>query len=197
MENNNKQSNILPLVIIFAVIVALIGGAYWFGKSNVMKTPSEEQISDIREPEEEMVVEEEEEPVVEEEETSESVEGSEEEVDEIGGEEVVEEEEQDTDEEVFDLFKELFAEKYSKDTGEVNFEINEREGDYLTGVVRFEGEISGAYVLGAKVNDEWKIIFDGNGNYTCDVVDVVDFPSSLAPECWDENTMTMVDRRVE
>jgi hypothetical protein len=195
MENNNKQSNILPLVIIFAVIVALIGGAYWFGKSNVMRTPSEEEISDVREPEQVVVEEEEEEPV--EEESTEPGEESEEETDETEGEEIIDEEAQETDEVVVDLFKQLFAEKYSKDVEEVNFEISEREGDYLTGGVKFEGEISGGYVLGAKVNDEWKIIFDGNGNYTCGVVDVVDFPSSLAPECWDENTMQMVDRTAE
>lgn len=191
MENNNKQSNILPLVIIFAVIIALIAGAYWFGKSNVMQTPTEEEISDVREPEEEVVVEEEQ-PVVEDNEGEES--SSEESMDE---EEMTEEESQETDEEVVEIFKQLFADKYNKTVEEVNFEISEREGDYLTGGVKFQGEISGGYVLGAKVNDEWKIVFDGNGNYTCDVVDVVDFPSSLAPECWDENTMQMVDRTAE
>jgi hypothetical protein len=194
MENNNKQSNILPLVIIFAVIVALIGGAYWFGKSNLMRTPSEEEISDVREPEEVIISEDE---IIEDGEGDEMVEESDEDMDEAGDGEAMDEDTQETDGEVVDLFKQLFAEKYSKNIEEVNFEISEREGDYLTGAVRFEGEISGGYVLGAKVNDGWKIISDGNGNYTCDVVDVVDFPSSLAPECWDENGMQMVDRTAE
>jgi len=34
-----------------------------------------------------------------------------------------------------------------------------------------------------------EIIFDGNGMWTCDIVDVVDFPSILVSECLDENTM--------
>lgn len=184
MENNNKQSNILPLVIIFAVIVALIGGAYWFGKSNVMKTPPEEQMSDIREPEEIVVVVEDEDVAVEE-------------IEEVGEPVEEMEEMEETAEEVVGIIKELFVDKYEKDISEVAFEIGEREGDYLTGTVKFADEISGAYVLAAKVNDEWKIVFDGNGNYTCDAVDTVDFPSSLAPECWDENTMTIVDRAAE
>ena len=180
MENNGKNNNILPLVVIFIVIAALIGGAYWFGKSSIMQNSQTEEISDVKEttePEEPIVVEEE--LIVEQSESEPAI--------------VIEEE---SDESVIESLKLLFAQKYEKRIEDITVSISKREGDYLTGGVKLAGEIAGGYVLAAKVNDAWKIVFDGNGNWTCDVVDVVDFPSTLAPECWDEDTMSVVDRTV-
>ncbi len=185
MENNGKNNNILPLVVIFVVIAGLIGGAYWFGKSSIMQNAPQEEISDVKDSEDPVVVQE----IEEEESAVEELVDDEELAEDT--EEVVEEE---SDESVIETLKFLFAEKYEKRIEDVTVEISKREGDYLTGGVKFAGEIAGGYVLAAKVNGAWRIIFDGNGNYTCGVVDVVDFPSNLAPECWDENTMSVVDR---
>ena len=203
MENNGKNNNILPLVVIFVVIAALIGGAYWFGKSSIMQNSQKEKISDVKEstePETKSL----EEPEQSTTEPSENIEKN-----ELGEETAAEEEseeeptaeepliEEDSDEAVIESLKLLFAQKYEKRIEDITVSISKREGDYLTGGVKFAGEIAGGYVLAAKVNDAWKIIFDGNGTWTCDVVDVVDFPSTLAPECWDEDTMTVVDRTAE
>jgi len=199
MENNGKNNNILPLVVIFLVIAGLIGGAYWFGKSSIMQNSQTDRMTDVKESTEP------EQPVVE---TSENIEEAEteEETDEEGSleeeveteeETVVEEEseiEGESDEAVIESLKILFAQKYEKRIEDITVTISKREGDYLTGGVKFAEEVAGGYVLAAKVNGAWKIVFDGNGNWTCSAVDVVDFPSTLAPECWDENTMTMVDR---
>jgi len=195
MENNGKNNNILPLVVIFLVIAGLIGGAYWFGKSSIMQNPQTEDMTDVKEstePETEPLEETEQSTT----EPSENVEETE--LEEEAEEESTDEEEQaieeDSDEAVIESLKLLFAQKYEKRIEDITVSISKREGDYLTGGVKFAGEIAGGYVLAAKVNDAWKIVFDGNGNWTCDVVDVVDFPSTLAPECWDEDTMTVVDR---
>lgn len=190
MENNDKQSNILPLAIIFAVIVALIGGAYWFGKNGVT-TESLEDISDVRD-----ISDESDSRVVEDQDTVEESSGSESEATATENEN---EEDIDTDSNdyIVETVKSLLAEKYEKNIDEVSFDIDERVGDYLTGMVKFEDEISGGYVLAAKVDEEWKIVFDGNGNWTCEAVDEVDFPVSLAPDCWDDTNSVMVDRTVE
>ena len=195
MENNGKNNNILPLVVIFLVIAGLIGGAYWFGKSSIMQNSQTEDMIDIKEstePETEPL----EEPELSTTEPSENVEETE--LEEEAEEGSIDEEEpaieEDSDEAVIESLKLLFAQKYEKRIEDITVSISKREGDYLTGGVKFAGEIAGGYVLAAKVNDAWKIVFDGNGNWTCGVVDVVDFPSTLAPECWDEDTMTVVDR---
>lgn len=186
MENNGKNNNILPLVVIFIVIAALIGGAYWFGKSSIMQNSQEEKISDVKEatePEKPVVIEEK--IVIEQSDTQPTT--------------VIEEEskpEEESDESIIESLKLLFAQKYEKKVEDINVTISKREGNYLTGGVKFAGEVAGGYVLAAKVNEAWNIVFDGNGTWTCDAVDVVDFPSTLAPECWDEDTMSVVDRTV-
>lgn len=193
MENNGKNDNILPLVIIFLVIAGLIGGAYWFGKSSIMQNPQIDEMTDVKESTEP------EQPATEYSENAEETEPGEESVTGEGLEEevVVEEEsaiEEDSDEAVIESLKLLFAQKYEKRIEDITVTITKREGDYLTGSVEFAGDASGGYVLAAKINGAWEIVFDGNGTWTCSAVDVVDFPSTLAPECWDEDTMTVVDR---
>lgn len=186
MENNEKNNNILPLVVIFVVIAGLIGGAYWFGKSNIMKNSPKEEMSDVKETSEP------EKPVEIEEKLD--IEKSESELDAVIETNLEKESEEESDESIIESLKLLFAQKYEKRIEDITVTISKREGNYLTGGVKFAGEIAGSYVLAAKVNNAWKIVFDGNGNWTCDVVDVVDFPSTLAPECWDDATMTVIDR---
>ena len=198
MENNGKNNNILPLVVIFLVIAGLIGGAYWFGKSSIMQNSQTGQMTDVKESTE-PEVKSLEEPKKSTSEPSENIEQTK--IEEVAKEESEEEEksdeeptEEDSDETVIESLKLLFAQKYEKRVEDIAVTISKREGDYLTGGVKFAEEIAGGYVLAAKVNGAWKIVFDGNGSWTCSAVDVVDFPSTLAPECWDENTMTVVDR---
>jgi hypothetical protein len=186
MENNEKNNSIFPLVVIFVVIIALIGGAYWFGKSSIMKNSPKEEVSDVREAtnSEENAVEEKE-PVEEI-----AVDGS----GSAPEEGITEDTEEESNESVIETLKLLFAQKYERKVEDVNVTISKRDGDYLTGGVKFAEELAGGYVLAAKVNDAWKIVFDGNGSWSCSAVDIVDFPSDLVPECWDENTSQMVDR---
>jgi hypothetical protein len=192
-----KNKNIFPLIVIFVVVAALIGGAYWFGKNSMQNSA----FVDVRE--------------VSDDETGEGKEDA-------SGEKGLAEESsasagefsasssssaaadspstsepsvpEESDESVIETLKLLFAQKYEKRIDDIFVTISKREGDYLVGSVKFAGEDAGAHVLAAKVNGSWKIIFDGNGMWTCDIVDVVDFPSTLVPECLDENTMEVVNR---
>ena len=192
-----KNKNIFPLIVIFVVVAALIGGAYWFGKNSMQNSA----FVDVRE--------------VSDDETGEGKEDA-------SGEKGLAEESsasagefsasssssaaadspstsepsvpEESDESVIETLKLLFAQKYEKRIDDIFVTISKREGDYLVGSVKFAGEDAGAHVLAAKVNGSWKIIFDGNGMWTCDIVDVVDFPSTLVPECLDENMMEVVNR---
>jgi len=196
-----KNKNIFPLIVIFVVVAALIGGAYWFGKNSMQNSA----FVDVRE--------------VSDDETGEGKEDA-------SGEKGLAEESsasagefsasssssaaadssstsapsasstapEESDESVIETLKLLFAQKYEKRIDDIFVTISKREGDYLVGSVKFAGEETEAYILAAKVNESWKIIFDGNGMWTCDIVDVVDFPSTLVSECLDENTMEVVNR---
>jgi len=190
-----KNKNIFPLIVIFVVVAALIGGAYWFGKNSMQNSA----FVDVREVSDDETGEGKEDASGEEDLTEESSAPAEEssvsssaaaDSSSTSAPSVPEE----SDESVIETLKLLFAQKYEKRIDDIFVTISKREGDYLVGSVKFAGEDAGAHVLAAKVNGSWKIIFDGNGMWTCDIVDVVDFPSTLVPECLDENTMEVVNR---
>lgn len=169
---NNKHKSIFPLVIIFLSIGVLVFGAYWYGKQSSLENTRNE-IEEQKEAEE----------------SKESTSSKEEEK-----KESEETKEEDTEEEIKTELKKLFAIKYDKEIEDVNVTISQRKGDYIVGGVKFAGEMAGGYLLGAKVNGEWKIIFDGNGTIPCSSVDEVNFPSDLVTECWDIVNMESVDR---
>lgn len=199
--NVEKNKNIFPLIVILVVVVVLVGGAYWFGK-NIMQDSA---FVDVREVSDDGTRE-------GKEDTKSSGEGG------LTGEGSASAGEssasssatsgsfsssapsasstasEESDESVIETLKLLFAQKYEKRLDDVFVTISKREGNYLVGGVKFAGEETEAYILAAKVNESWKIIFDGNGMWTCDIVDAVDFPSTLVSECLDENTMEVVNR---
>ncbi|MFC1700332.1 hypothetical protein ACFLZ4_01650, partial [Patescibacteria group bacterium] len=169
-EETNK--NIFPLVLIIAVILILVGGAYWYSQqiksveTEETSEPTGVRIVDTPESTEEEDMEEgtEEEEIVDEE------------------EEIVEEEM--TEEELADILALLFAEKYEKDAEDANVTVSVLDGSYAQGGITFEGEMGGGYFFAAEVGGEWSIVFDGNGTTPCDVLEAVDFPIDMVPECW-------------
>jgi hypothetical protein len=164
---NNKNTNILPLIIIFLLILILAGGAFWYGR----QTKIEENNSKIAEQEK-----------LKETTPSKEVKN------------IEEVKQEDTEGEIKAALAQLFAVKYNRAVEDANITISQRKGDFIVGGIKFAGEIAGGYLLGAKVNGEWKIIFDGNGTIPCSSVDMVDFPSSLVTECWDTVNNVNVDR---
>ena len=101
---------------------------------------------------------------------------------------------EDTNAQIIAALQQLFAAKYNKKTADVIISISHRKGNYVVGGVQFAGEMEGGYLLAAKVNGAWKIIFDGNGTIPCSSVDAVNFPSDLVTECWDAVKNVNVDR---
>ena len=101
---------------------------------------------------------------------------------------------EDTDAQVIAAMQNLFATKYHKSAADVIITIREREGNFIVGGVKFAGAPEGGYLLAAKVNGVWTLLFDGNGTIPCSAVDPVNFPSSLQTECWDTTKNITVDR---
>jgi hypothetical protein len=93
-----------------------------------------------------------------------------------------------------DNIKQAFAEKYSRDISEVDISIDKNTGTYANGLVKFAGEISGGWFLAYNDNGLWIIVADGNGTVMCEDIEPYNFPTDMVPECWDEDTMTLVER---
>jgi hypothetical protein len=87
------------------------------------------------------------------------------------------------------------SQKNNWDTTRVELNITNTEGDYAKGDVKFRDEMGGGLWFAAKVNDTWKIVYDGNGMITCDMLtNYNNFPKNLIPQCLDKKTDTLMTR---
>ena len=86
------------------------------------------------------------------------------------------------------------AARHSKNVSDVDLTINENDGTHAQGLVKFVGEIAGAWWLAAKDASGWTIVADGNGTVMCTDIAPYNFPTSMVPECWDDTTNTLVTR---
>ena len=93
-----------------------------------------------------------------------------------------------------DALKQAFADKYTKPLADVMLEVTEELRPFAKGVVRFAGEISGAMWLAYRNQGTWEIVFDGNGTVPCANIEPYNFPTQMAPECWDESTSQLIVR---
>ena len=92
------------------------------------------------------------------------------------------------------IFATAFEEKYNKIAGSAEISINIVEDEHVSGGVKFAGEISGGWFLGAKDEGKWIIVADGNGTVMCSEIEPYNFSAEMVPECWDETTMALVKR---
>lgn len=74
--------------------------------------------------------------------------------------------------------------------------ISKREGIYVSGGVREKDTMAGGgYFFAVQDGGEWVIVADGNGVISCESVDLYpEYPSSLIPECWDEDGQKSIKR---
>ncbi len=74
------------------------------------------------------------------------------------------------------------AEKYEKNISEVDVSITKEEDGYASGGVVFApgGTGNGGMYLAVKKNNEWQIVFDGNGAADCQMLESeYDFPKEM------------------
>ncbi len=101
---------------------------------------------------------------------------------------------QTQEEDLVMIFKNLFAAKFDHSTEETNIGINQKEKAHVSGTVSFAGEMGGGWFLGAKINNKWVIVDDGNGTVSCEKIAPFDFPTDMVPECWKESTGKLITR---
>jgi hypothetical protein len=83
--------------------------------------------------------------------------------------------------------------KHGSDAGLLNITVSKIEGVYAQGGASAQG--GGAMWFAAKVNGEWKLVWDGNGQINCsDIAPYPDFPIGMIPECWNTATNKIVTR---
>lgn len=87
------------------------------------------------------------------------------------------------------------SQKNNWDISRVELNVATIDGNYAKGDVRFKDEMGGGLWFAAKVGNSWKIVFDGNGIITCDMlVNYQNFPKDLIPQCFDKQTNKIVTR---
>ena len=87
-------------------------------------------------------------------------------------------------------------EKHGWELEEMEVEVSWSDGEWAEGGVSpTEGRIGGAMWFAGKVDDEWEIIWDGNGTVMCEDVDsfAKQVPTSLIEECYEEGS-GMIER---
>lgn len=83
--------------------------------------------------------------------------------------------------------------KHGPDAGLLKITASKIENGYAQGGASAEG--GGAMWFAAKVNGEWKLVWDGNGQINCsDIAPYPEFPTDMIPECWNTTTNKIVKR---
>lgn len=88
--------------------------------------------------------------------------------------------------------KAALIEKHGESAEAMTVSVSTVDGEYATGAAK--EEFGGGMWFAAKVGDRWELAWDGNGTIGCADIGPYEFPVSLVPECWDEDTQELVVR---
>jgi hypothetical protein len=85
-----------------------------------------------------------------------------------------------------EVLKKLFAEKYNKKSAEVTIKIAQETESHAKGAVEFQpgGSENSGFFLAAKINEEWHLVFDGNGSFSCETLKQYNFPEGMTGGCY-------------
>ncbi len=83
------------------------------------------------------------------------------------------------------LIEKLLAEKYEKEVAEIDLEIVQKTENYFRGTAVFQpgGAENTGLVLAAKTDDGWQLVFDGNGSFSCYLLEEYGFPEEMRQGC--------------
>lgn len=90
------------------------------------------------------------------------------------------------------LIKEALIAKNGPDFADVTVEVSENTGQFAAGSVG--SGPGGGMFFAAKVNGQWFISWDGNGSIFCEDIEPYNFPNTMIPACFDQQTQQLVDR---
>lgn len=78
--------------------------------------------------------------------------------------------------------QELFVEKYPKYSTTVIVNVDQETENHARGNVIFEAGAPGGIFLAARIDGEWQIVFDGNGQIPCNL-SAYGFPNEMLADC--------------
>jgi hypothetical protein len=91
--------------------------------------------------------------------------------------------------------KSVLVKNYNKPQGDIDFTVLEVSGCYARGVATFKNDDRVWLWLAYEGGDgNWQLVHDGQGVADCRQLAEVDFPPSLAGQCWDSQAKTIIDR---
>jgi hypothetical protein len=76
----------------------------------------------------------------------------------------------------------LLADKHQKKFSEISVTVDQESENHIRGSVQFQPVNepgNGGWFLAAKVNGNWKLVFDGNGTPFCDEIASYNFPADM------------------
>ena len=81
--------------------------------------------------------------------------------------------------------KKALVVEHGDSANELNITVSKISGDFSQGGASASG--GGGMWFAAKVNGDWKLVWDGNGTILCtDLTAYPNFPTSMIPECYDQ-----------
>lgn len=83
---------------------------------------------------------------------------------------------------VTEIIKGLFAEKYPNYAETIAVSVDQETGNFARGRVIFEKGAPGGIFLATKINGEWQIVHDGNGQISCGLAEY-GFPGEMLADC--------------
>jgi hypothetical protein len=84
---------------------------------------------------------------------------------------------------VLEAIEEVLAKKYIYAADILKVKITQQQGPYVKGTIHFKGETRESYFLAYKNEDNWSLVFDGNGTVVCEMIDDYNFPTTMVSEC--------------
>jgi hypothetical protein len=85
------------------------------------------------------------------------------------------------------------VDEHGPDAASLTITVDKIEGNYAQGGASAQG--GGAMWFAAKINGQWKLVWDGNGQIDCaSLAPYPDFPTDMIPECWDSANNKLVTR---
>ncbi|RJQ34017.1 hypothetical protein C4566_02720 [Candidatus Parcubacteria bacterium] len=85
----------------------------------------------------------------------------------------------------YQAIMDLFVQKYNKSPEDVEITFTSESDNHLRGGVKFGGENgAGGIFLAVRQDTVWQLIFDGNGSFSCALLDQYGFPREMKEGCY-------------
>lgn len=78
-----------------------------------------------------------------------------------------------------------FSKKYQRPEAEIIVEVSTDTGPFAKGSIQFKDELGGALWFGAKTEQGWELVHDGQGPMSCELAEQYQMPTDLVPGCID------------